>query len=88
MYLCFSFTRGYCIPVFFFSLKKWSQGHNLVPSSDFCFFKNANASENKIVKGTFNKNEQVVIDTGTNDIHILILWHASTAATNTVTHLL
>ena len=89
MYLCFSFTRRYCIPVFFFlKMKPTIFYSQLVPNRGFCIFKNANTSEDKIVKWAFIKNLRLVIDTGTNDIHILILWQACTAVTNNVTNLL
>ena len=61
---------------------------DLFPNRGFRFFKNANTSGDKIVKRTLSKNEQLIIDTGTKDIHILILWHVCTAAINIVTHLL
>ena len=59
--------------MFFFLKLKPLKADNLVPNSGFCFFKNASTSGNEIVKRKLNKNERLVIDTGTNDILILIL---------------
>ena len=47
---------------------------NLLPNSGVCRFKNTNTSRNEIKQiNTFNKNQLLGIDTGTNHIHILVL---------------